>query len=144
MQYPAFSGFPAFAFKIDFMRIIIPLLIGFMILGFSACSQGNPGGKAVIKTAGIQCDLCKNRVERYLSSEYGVSSVKVDIKKRTTTVTWIPNRTNLENIKTAIANLGFDADDVTAEPDAYNRLPLACRNHIQKPVSSDTTPKKAF
>ena len=34
---------------------------------------------------------------------------------------------NPENIKALIANVGYDADDVTAEPDAYKRLPTCCK-----------------
>ena len=52
---------------------------------------------------------------------------KVDVKKKTTTVTWIADRTNIENIKTMIANAGYDADDVTADEDAYKRLPACCK-----------------
>jgi hypothetical protein len=37
------------------------------------------------------------------------------------------DRTNIENVKTAIANIGFDADDVTAEPSAYQKLPKCCK-----------------
>ena len=43
-------------------------------------------------------------------------------------------RTNIENIKTALANLGYDADDVTADPDAYKRLPITCQ-HMTQPAS---------
>jgi hypothetical protein len=42
-------------------------------------------------------------------------------------VTYFKDRTNPENIKTAIANIGYDADDVTAEPDAYKKLPKTCK-----------------
>lgn len=113
------------------MNKFLSLFLCLMMISFTGSSQANPG-KAIIKTPGIQCDLCKKRVETYLSSEYGVKTVKVDIKKGTTTVTWIPDRTNIEIVKTAIANLGFDADDVTAEPDSYNRLPAACKKHVEK------------
>ena len=51
----------------------------------------------------------------------------VDIRKKITTVTFAPDRTNIENVKTAIANLGFDADDVVAEAEQYKRLPLCCK-----------------
>lgn len=113
------------------MNKFFSLFLCLMMVSFTGSAQSNPG-KAVIKTPGVQCDLCKKRVETYLSSEYGVKSVKVDLKKGTTSVTWIPDRTNLEIIKTDIANLGFDADDVTAEPDSYNRLPAVCKKHIEK------------
>ena len=59
--------------------------------------------------------------------QYGISAVKVDVKKKTTTVTWLTDRTNIEEIKTSIANIGYDADDVAAEESAYNRLPKCCK-----------------
>jgi copper chaperone CopZ len=90
--------------------------------------------KAVIKTPTVQCDDCKARIEKYVMREYGVSSVKVDVKKKTTTVTWITDRTNIENIKAAIANVGYDADDVKAEESAYNKLPKCCK----KPDKAET------
>jgi copper chaperone CopZ len=91
--------------------------------------------KAVIKTPGVQCEACKTRIENRLVHEYGVSSVKADFKRHTVTVVWYTDRTNIENIKTALANLGYDADDVTADPDAYKRLPITCQ-HMTQPQPS--------
>jgi mercuric ion binding protein len=87
--------------------------------------------KAVIQTPGVQCEACKTRIENRLVHEYGVSSVKADFKRHTVTVVWYTDRTNIENIKTALANLGYDADDVTADPDAYRRLPITCQHMTQ-------------
>lgn len=84
--------------------------------------------KAVISTPGVQDEACKDRIDKYLSREYGVASVNTNFKRHTVTVQFFTNRTNIENIKTAIANLGYDADDVTADPDAYKRLPKACQH----------------
>lgn len=80
-----------------------------------------------IKTPQAQCVECKDRIEKFMKTEEGVAKVVVDIRKKITTVTYLSDRTNLENIKTAIANLGFDADDVTAEEDQYKRLPVCCK-----------------
>ena len=107
----------------------------FAILGFvlSASAQQKPTAKAVIKTPGIQCDMCKARIERYLMREQGVTGVKVDVKKKITAVNWITDRTNIENIKAAIATVGYDADDVTAEESSYQKLPPCCK----KPAPAD-------
>jgi hypothetical protein len=51
----------------------------------------------------------------------------VDVKKKEATVKYYTDRTNIENIKTGIANAGYDADDVTANPDSYNDLPKCCK-----------------
>ncbi len=96
-------------------------LFAFIAVGF-AQSQ-----KVVIQTPTIQCDMCKNKIEGYLKREPGVSSVKVDVKKKTTTVVFLKDRNNIEQIKTAIANAGYDADDVTADESAYKKLPKCCK-----------------
>ncbi|OLE71787.1 MAG: heavy metal transporter [Bacteroidetes bacterium 13_1_20CM_4_60_6] len=82
---------------------------------------------ATIKTPTVQCESCKKRIENYLSREDGVTKVVVDYKRKTTKVTFISDRTNVENIKTAIANVGYDADDVTANEESYKKLPTCCK-----------------
>ncbi len=86
-------------------------------------------GKAIIKTPTIQCDICKDKVEFFISHTEGVSAVKVNIRQKTTAVTWLNDRTSLENIKVAIANLGYDADDIEAEESTFKRLPKSCKLH---------------
>lgn len=106
------------------LQLSIIALLGFVITSFA---QQKVSDKAIIKTPDAQCEPCKQRIEGYVGREYGVTSVVVDIKKKTTTVTWITDRTNIENIKAAIANAGFDADEVTAEETSYKRLPKCCK-----------------
>lgn len=108
------------------MKYLQMTVLALFALVVSANAQLKPG-KAEIKTPGVQCDMCKGRIEKYLLRQYGVTGVKVDIKKKVTGVTWIPDRTNIENIKAAIATVGYDADDVEAEETAYKKLPACCK-----------------
>ena len=106
-------------------------LICFTTASFAQYQQTQKAvGKAVIKTPTILCEKCQEKVEFFISHTAGVSSVAVNIRKHTTTVTWLNDRTTLENIKTAIANMGFDADDIEAEEYAFNRLPKVCKTEI--------------
>ena len=82
---------------------------------------------AKIKTPTIGCDDCKNRIETYLKRYDGVTSVQVNWHQKITTVKYLTDRTNIEEIKTAIANCGYDADDIPATEDAYKRLPKSCK-----------------
>ncbi len=111
--------------------------IALLGLVFTSFAQQKATDKAVIKTPTVQCDMCKEKIENYLAHQYGITSVKVDVKKKTTTVTWITDRTNIEVIKTAIANAGYDADDVTADETAYKRLPKCCKKPAETPVPVD-------
>ena len=80
-----------------------------------------------INTPGAKCEECKKRIEDYLKYEDGITKVAVNFKQGITTVTYLQDRTNIENIKTAIANVGYDADDVKANEDSYKRLPKGCK-----------------
>lgn len=83
--------------------------------------------KVVISTPTIQCGMCKNKIEKTLSRYDGVQSVVVNVKKKTTTVSYLKDRINVEQIKTNIANTGYDADNVTANEDIYAKLPACCK-----------------
>jgi len=96
--------------------------------------------KAVISTPTVQpCDKCKDQIEFFIGKTDGVFSVKVDLKRKTTTVAWLTDRTNKEYIKAAIATLGFDADDIEADEFAYKRLPQCCKKPPETPKPA--TPK---
>ncbi len=106
------------------IQLFFVLLIG---LAGTVSAQTPAKLTATIKTPTVQCEKCKARIENYMSHEAGIMKINVDYKKKTTTVTYMTDRTNIENIKAMIANVGYDADDVTAEPDAYKRLPACCK-----------------
>jgi periplasmic mercuric ion binding protein len=109
------------------MKLILTLFVALFLSVFSANAQAKVSGKAIIKVPALTCEPCKDRIEQYLFKAYGITSVKADFKKHTVTVTWLTDRTNIEQIKTHIANNGFDADDVTAEEYAARKLPPCCK-----------------
>ena len=99
------------------------------IIGISvfAAAQTKTSLTAKINTPTVQCDMCKERIETYLKRYDGVTSINVNVKKKETTVKYLTDRTNIEIIKTAIANAGYDADDVAANPESYKALPKCCK-----------------
>jgi mercuric ion binding protein len=108
------------------MRItLLSLLLAFSI---GSIAQMPKIQKAVIKTPTAQCEECKALIEK-IAPQYldGLVKINVNFKAKQTQVSWYPDRTNIEEIKTAIANAGFDADDVTANPDIYKKLPPCCK-----------------
>ena len=115
------------------MKKVLASIIVLAGLSLTAGAQQKVAGKAVIKTPTVQCEMCKNKIERYLFKQYGITSVNVNYKKKTTTVTWLNDRTDIETIKAAIANAGYDADDVAADEGAYKRLPKCCKKTETEP-----------
>ena len=109
------------------MKKILFTLLAFLGLNMALQAQTKPVLTAIIKTPNALCQQCKERIEAYLKRYDGVLETNVNFRKGETRVKYVTDRTDIEQIKTAIANCGYDADDVPAAEDAYARLPKTCK-----------------
>ena len=75
----------------------------------------------------VQCEMAKKQLEDLLKRYDGVHYVNVNVKKKEVTVKYITDRTNVEVLKAAIANAGYDANEVAANPEIYKTLPKCCK-----------------
>jgi len=59
-------------------------LVFFLLIGIAGVTSAQQKGKltAVIKTPTVQCQECKDRIERYMSHEEGIVKCVVDFKKK--------------------------------------------------------------
>ncbi|MCG2611152.1 cation transporter [Flavobacterium sp. SM15] len=114
------------------MKHIIAIVFMFLSINTSFAQQSKKTQKAVIKTT-ITCDHCKEcetcgqLFNQKLLREKGVQMVTLDTEKMTIEVIYNAKKTTLENIKTAISNLGYDADNLKANPQAYEKLDGCCK-----------------
>jgi copper chaperone CopZ len=110
-----------------YMKKVFAVL--FIVVGFSFI--GNAQVKALktvkLSTPTVQCEICKKKIETYLDRYDGVTMINVNYKRKETTVKYLTDRINEEEIKTAIANAGYDAGDIPANEDSYKRLPKCCK-----------------
>jgi periplasmic mercuric ion binding protein len=110
------------------LLVLAVMVFGLTTAGFSQATPKKKGIQTVtISTPTVQCGMCKKRIESYMMREEGVQKVDVNYKTKKTKVTYVAERTNIENVKTAIANVGYDADDITANEDSYKELPNCCK-----------------
>ena len=119
------------------MKLLMTFLLTVTLGALSVQAQNKPVITARIKTPNALCEACKTRIETYVKRIDGVQVVTVNYRKGETLVKFWKDRTNIEEIKTAIANMGYDADDVTANEDSYRRLPVTCK----KPEDGGKHPK---
>lgn len=75
----------------------------------------------------MQCDMCKERVEKKLYKVKGVVSVNVNIPTKIVQITFKTKQTNIENIREAISSQGYDAEHIPANKQAYDGLPDCCK-----------------
>ena len=116
-------------------KLGIYLIMTFLAVGLSAAD----GKFATIKIkTSSQCDMCKERIEEALAFEKGVKKADLDVETKICTVTYKKNKTTAEKIRKAISKVGYDADDVAADPKAYAKLDACCK----KPDDPDAMPHK--
>jgi periplasmic mercuric ion binding protein len=106
----------------------ITLAVTLMLAGFNLFSQekAKKTEEVIIKTS-AQCEMCKEKIEKEVLYEKGVKSAVLNLETNELKVEYKPEKTNPENIRKAIARVGYDADDVKADEKAYEKLPYCCK-----------------
>ena len=64
--------------------------------------------KTTIKIEGMSCDHCVQAVTGAVSALPGISSVRVDLEGGSAAVEYDPARSDIQKIKAAIEDQGFD------------------------------------
>lgn len=109
------------------MKYLLLTLFAVIGLGAASFSQTKVLETARIKTPTAACEACKKRIESYLDRYDGVQYVNVNFRRGETTVKYLTDRINVETIRAAIANAGYDADEIPANEESYRRLPKTCK-----------------
>lgn len=106
------------------LKIFITLLALTAIVDASA--QKASKEEVSIKVSS-QCSMCKETIEKALAFEKGIVKAELDLETDTVKVVYKSGKTTPEKIRKAISDVGYDADDVTANEEAYNNLPDCCK-----------------
>ena len=107
------------------MKKLLLSLVSFCLIAIAASAQQKAVLTAKIKTPTVQCEMCKKTIEDLLKRYDGIMSVNVklskDSSKRETVVKYITDRVKEQTIKAAIANAGYDANEIAANPESYKK-----------------------
>lgn len=73
------------------------------------------------------CGMCKKTIETAANSVEGVTSATWDKAKKKMNVSFDASKTNAMAVQTAVANSGYDTENVTGNLESYNGLPGCCK-----------------
>jgi periplasmic mercuric ion binding protein len=96
------------------------------VLPFATMAQKTKLKEVKITTSAV-CSMCKETIENALAFEGGVKKATLDVDTKIVTVIYNIDKTNIDKIKLAIANAGYDADDIKANAKAYEKLEDCCK-----------------
>ncbi|TNF49834.1 MAG: MerP protein [Bacteroidetes bacterium] len=83
--------------------------------------------ETVMIQTSAECGDCKDRLEDLMNYTKGVSFAELDLETKKLTVKFKTSKITLAEIKTKISELGYDADEVKAIPEAVKKLPACCQ-----------------
>lgn len=87
----------------------------------------------IVVKASIYCDHCKKcescgeRLENAIREEKGIKRVDINEKEKSVSIVYNTSKTSAEKLRQAIANAGFDADDIKGNPEAYAKWDDCCK-----------------
>jgi len=110
-------------------------LLSMVLLGlfFSATSIAQSVKKETIKVWG-NCGSCKKKIEKAAKSA-GASSASWDSESHELAVSYAEEKSSGVKIQEAIAKVGYDTQDFTADDKVYDELPGCCQ-YDRKPKAT--------
>ena len=103
-----------------------------MIVGLVGCSAiisrnvpNHSLQEITIPTA--QCGMCVARIDKALNGVDGILKYKVELKSYKVKVKYNSDKISLQSIEQLISKTGYQANNLTADVEAYNKLSMCCR-----------------
>lgn len=107
-------------------KLMLSLLAVLLVNVLQAQEKNKNSETITIKTSAV-CDMCKHTLEKTMAYEKGVKKADLNVESKIFTITYNPQKTNIEKIKNAINKAGYDADENPADPKAYENLHACCK-----------------
>ncbi len=76
-----------------------------------------------------KCESCGKRLENAIYDVKGVKRMDLNLSDNTIDIVYNSEKTSPEKLRAAIANVGFDADDVKGNAKAYETWDDCCKKN---------------
>ena len=93
----------------------------------STTGGSKPGLASVKIQSSAICDMCERTIETELIYEKGVKKVDVDLSSASVFVEYDAKKTDADKLRTALVTLGYSADGIPGNAEAFAKLPLCCQ-----------------
>jgi mercuric ion binding protein len=109
-------------------KLLIPFYL--VILCFFACvsAKSQTDSKLTFEIlTNAQCGMCKDRIEGELNFVKGIVFAELNVASKVLTVKYKSSKISADDIRTKVSEIGYNADDIKADPEAQRALPACCQ-----------------
>jgi hypothetical protein len=102
------------------------IIVAFSMFSLSLLAQKKIDS-ASIQTSAV-CEMCEDLIiNKTLAFEKGIKYAEMDVKTGILEVKFHKGKTSIEHIRFLISQLGYSADSVMADSEAYEALHFCCK-----------------
>jgi len=111
------------------MKRLILLSIILIIGCSSIINQGKSNNLQIdeINIPNAQCNMCVANIENALNGIDGILKYKVELETYRVKIKYNTDKLSLQSIEQLISKAGYQANNLPADIDAYNKLAMCCR-----------------
>lgn len=113
------------------MKKVVTLFVLLLITQTSFSQSKN--AKASFEVDGV-CMMCKARIEKVCITTKGVKMADWNVKTHELKVVYDERKTSINDIKTRIAAVGHDTEEIKATNEAYNKIDPCCKYRDEQVV----------
>ncbi len=103
------------------------LTIALVLFTLTAFGQKQKKVQQIDIQTSAECGSCKERLEGKLNYTSSIVFADLDVPSKVLTVKFKTKKISLEEIKKIVSELGYDADEMKANPTAYEALSQCCK-----------------
>lgn len=112
--------------KILFMAFVAIISLGASAQATQKTKAASTESQIVIQTNGT-CQMCADRFKENVPFFKGVKTFSYDMKTAKLTINYDPSVTTPDQLRKEISKMGYNADNVQADPAAREKLPACCK-----------------
>jgi len=109
------------------MKKYLIVLLGLMLMNSAFAQDKKPKMQTIVIQTSAECGQCKDRLEEMFNYTKGVKFAELNLDDKKITVKFQTSKISLAEIKQKIVDLGYDADEMKANPVAQKKLPACCQ-----------------
>ncbi len=113
--------------QLNLKFLFASFLLMTLLTGILNAQPTSANDKTEISVPTIVCGKCVKNVTKALKKVDGVYEVKVDLDSKKASVSFDNTKTTVSDLENAITAAGYDANNKTADSNAYEKLDDCCK-----------------
>lgn len=91
-------------------KIFLSFMILFAMTSFLSAQEKKDSKETVVFKVDIDCNSCKNKIEKNIPFEKGVKAMDIDMEKNTVTITYDSKKTDIAKLQEGFKKIGKEAE----------------------------------